>query len=66
VTLGGNTFAPDAVARAADLIRAGIDPRTVRRQVHTEFPELTRFGLDRVLDLARQEIVERDKRGRAA
>jgi hypothetical protein len=31
----GNTFAPE-VARAVELIRSGIDPHELRRQVHRE------------------------------
>jgi hypothetical protein len=60
----GNTFAPDAVARIAELIRSGIDPRAVRRQAHREFPALTTLGLDRAFDLACEELHERS--GRAA
>jgi hypothetical protein len=58
----GNTFATAAVHRAAELIRTGIDPHTVRRQVHVEYPELTALGLDRALDLAREEITEQDSK----
>jgi hypothetical protein len=54
----GNTFVPGAVERCVELIRSG---RTdVRATIHREFPELTRIGLDRVIDLAREEIAERD------
>jgi hypothetical protein len=61
----GNTFAPE-VARAVELIRSGIDPQELRRQVHREHQELTALGTERVLDIARHEIVERDRTGRAA
>jgi hypothetical protein len=40
----GNNFAPRAVARAVELIRAGIDPHELRRQVHHEHQELTAQG----------------------
>jgi hypothetical protein len=55
----GNTFAPDAVARAKALIRSGLDPQAVRVRIFHEYPELTGFGLDRVLAIAREEIAER-------
>ena len=64
--MSGNTFAPEAVARAVELIRSGIDPHELRRQVHREHQELTALGVERVLDIARQEIVEEDRPGRAA
>jgi hypothetical protein len=51
-----NTFAPDAVARAASLMRAGLDPQAVRLRIFREHPELTGFGVDRVLGIAREEI----------
>jgi hypothetical protein len=54
----GNTFAIQAVSSAVELIRSG---RTdVRATIHREFPELTRIGIDRVIDIAQEEIVERD------
>jgi hypothetical protein len=54
----GNTFAPAAVEHAIELIRSS---RTdVRATIHREFPELTRIGLDRVIDIAQEEIAERD------
>jgi excisionase family DNA binding protein len=59
----GNNFHAEIVARAVELIRAGIDPHELRRQVHREHPELTAQGVERVLDIARQEIVERDRPG---
>jgi prophage regulatory protein len=59
----GNNFHPEIVARAVELIRAGLDPHELRRQVHREHPELTAQGVERVLDIARQEIVERDRPG---
>jgi hypothetical protein len=54
----GNTFAPGAVERCVELIRSG---RTdVRATIHREFPELTRIGIDRVIDIVQEEIAERD------
>lgn len=50
----GNTFAPAAVALAADLIRRGAP--ALRSTIHREHPDLTPLGLDRVIDLAGQEI----------
>jgi len=56
-------FHPEIVTRAAELMRAGIDPDDLRRQVHREFPVLTRLGIERVIDLA---IAERGRRESAA
>jgi hypothetical protein len=58
----GNTFAPDAVARAVELIRSCIDPHELRRQVHREHQELTALGTERVLAIAHEEIAERISR----
>ena len=63
--MSDNTFATAAVARAVKLIRAGIDPHELRRQVHREHQELTAQGLARVLDIARQEI-EQDQPGKGS
>ena|SRR5437868_109339 len=54
----GNRFAPEAVARAVELIKAGaVDLRaTIRR----EFPTLTEIGIDRVIDIARGQVIERE------
>jgi hypothetical protein len=49
----GYTFAPAAVARAAALFRDGLDPQSVRLRIFHEHPELTGFGVDRVLEIAR-------------
>lgn len=60
----GNKFCPAAVDRAVELIQNGAtDLRVV---THREFPELTRIGLDRVVDLAWQKLAERNGDGRAA
>lgn len=58
----GNRFRPDAVARAKALIKAGLDPQAVRVRIFHEYPELTGFGLDRVLGIAREEIAEQDRK----
>jgi hypothetical protein len=55
----GNTFAPEAVTRAVELMRAG-EP-DLRSTIHREFPALTRAGVDRVLDIAQAEL---DRAGR--
>ena len=56
--MSGKTFAIQTVDRAIELIRSG---RTdVRATIHREFPELTRIGIDRVIDIAQEEIAERD------
>jgi hypothetical protein len=54
----GYTFAPAAVARAAALFRDGRDPQSVRLRIFHEHPELTGFGVDRVLGIARGEIAQ--------
>ncbi|WMT71270.1 hypothetical protein [Bradyrhizobium sp. Ash2021] len=51
----GNNFRPDIVARAVELIRAGVDPHELRRQVHREHQELTALGIERVIGIAREE-----------
>ncbi|WMT70971.1 hypothetical protein [Bradyrhizobium sp. Ash2021] len=43
----GNNFRPDIVARAVELIRAGVDAHELRRQVHREHQELTALGIER-------------------
>jgi hypothetical protein len=59
-----NQFHPEVVARAVELLRTGAtDLRTVIRR---EYPVLTRLGIERVIGLAREEIVERNRHGRAA
>jgi hypothetical protein len=64
--MSDNKFHPEIVERAVELIRSGLDPHALRRQVHREHQQLTALGIERVLDFARQEIVERDPPGRAA
>jgi hypothetical protein len=54
-----NTFAPAAVARAVELILRG--ETNPRRRIVAEFPQLTRAGVDRVIDLAWQAVVGQDQ-----
>jgi hypothetical protein len=60
----GNTFHPEIVARIIELIIQGeINPRgTIRRG----FPELTRIGVDRVVDIAWRQVAEHTGGGRPA
>jgi phage terminase Nu1 subunit (DNA packaging protein) len=60
----GNTFAPAAVARAVELILRG--ETRLRPTIRREFPQLTRADVDRVVDLAWQEIAGQMRDGRAA
>ena len=60
----GNTFAPAAVARAVESILRG--ETRLRPTIRREFPQLTRAGVDRVVDLAWQEIAGQKRDGRAA
>jgi hypothetical protein len=53
-----SSFAPEAVARAVELMRNGDTLRSIWRRIADEHPELTGFGVDRVLDLARQVTAE--------
>jgi hypothetical protein len=59
-----NTFAPAAVTRAVELILRG--ETRLRPTIRREFPQLTRAGVDRVVDLAWQEIAGQKRDGRAA
>jgi hypothetical protein len=60
----GNNFHPEAVARAVEMILRG--EARLRPTIRREFPQLTRAGVDRVVDLAWREIARQDHDGRAA
>jgi hypothetical protein len=56
----GNTFAPAAVDRAVELLGIGAVDH-LRSRIAREFPTLTPQGVDRVLALAYEEIIEQDR-----
>jgi hypothetical protein len=60
----GNNFHPEIVLRAVELILRG--ETRLRPTIRRGFPQLTRAGVDRVVDLAWQEIAGQDHDGRAA
>jgi hypothetical protein len=60
----GNKFHPEIVERIIEVTRTG--ETDLRGVVHREYPVLTRLGIERALDIAREEIAERDRPGRAA
>jgi hypothetical protein len=41
---------PEIVEHAVELIRSG--ETDLRRKIHSEFPVLTRLGIERVIDIA--------------
>jgi hypothetical protein len=59
-TMTGNTFHPDAVARAIELILAGETQLT--RAIRREFTGLTAAGIARVISIAGEEIEENQQR----
>jgi hypothetical protein len=59
----GNNFHPEIVTRAVELILRG--ETKSRPTIRREFPQLTRAGVDRVVDLAWQ-VAGQDHDGRAA
>ena len=54
----GNHFHPEIVLRAVELILAG--ETNPRPRIKREFPQLTRMGLDRVIDTAWREVAEQE------
>jgi hypothetical protein len=59
-----NNFRPDVVARIIEMIMAG--ETDLRAAVRREYPELTAFGIERVLGIAHEEAVEQSRPARAA
>jgi hypothetical protein len=53
----GNNFHPEIVEHVIELIKTG--ETDLRGAIHRDYPVLTALGIERVLGIAREKIVER-------